>query len=71
MADKQNESQIDSQRKLTDRLSEQNDELDSLKAEINLLGQEKESLIKALESTRSEKAAIDKNRLEMNNMVRC
>lgn len=69
LADKQNETQIDSHRKLTDKVSEQNDELDSLRAELNLLSQEKESLVKSLDSARAEKSALDKNRLEINTMV--
>lgn len=54
---------------MSDKVSEQNDELDSLRAELNLLSQEKESLIKALDSARAEKVAIDKNRLDISNMV--
>lgn len=69
IADKQNENQAEFHRKLHDKVSEQNDELDSLRAELNLLSQEKESLIKSLDSARTEKNAIDKNRLEISNMV--
>lgn len=69
MSDKQNENHVDTQRKLMDKVSEQNDELDSLKAELNLLNQEKESLAKALDSSRAEKFAVDKNRAEIGNMV--
>jgi len=69
MADKQNENQIDTQRKLTDKVGEQNDELDSLRAELNLLGQEKESLVKALDSSRAERGAIDKSRSEISALV--
>lgn len=67
--DKQNENHADTQRKLMDKLSEQNDELDSLKAELNLLNQEKESLVKALDSSRAEKFAVEKNRAEISDMV--
>lgn len=69
IADKQNESQVESHRKLADKVGEQNDELDSLRAELNLLGQEKESLVKALDSARAEKSAIDRSRTEISAMV--
>lgn len=52
------------------RVAELTSQLDSLRSHANQLSQEKETLIKSLESSRAEKKALDNNRLEISAMVR-
>lgn len=54
---------------LETRIAELMSQLDASRAHATQLGQEKDMLIKSLDSARAEKNALDKNRLELNAMV--
>ena len=66
---RQYDSSEEGRRALESRITELVTKLDSSKAMVNQLSQEKNTLMNTLESVRMEKNALDKNRLEINAMV--
>lgn len=66
---KQYEHCEETQHALETRIAELMSQLDASRAHATQLGQEKDMLIKSLDSARAEKNALDKNRLELNAMV--
>lgn len=68
-ARKQTDASECSQQSLEARVAELTIQLDAAKARCTQLLQEKDILIKSLDSVRAEKNALDKNRLEINAMV--
>lgn len=66
---KQTEASECSQQSLEARVAELTVQLDASKSRCTQLVQEKDLLIKSLDSVRAEKNALDKNRLEINAMV--
>lgn len=66
---KQCENADDSQQALQTKVGELTIQLDSCRSHCSQLMQEKDLLQKSLDSVRSEKNALDKNRMEINAMV--
>ncbi|XP_046406098.1 rootletin [Ischnura elegans] len=66
---KQEETSEQAQQALEHKLSELTQELDKLHSECNSLNQDKDVLQKALDLCRSEKANLEKNRQDINQMV--
>lgn len=67
---KQAETCEESHKTLEIRLAEVTAQLDTTKALVTQFTQEKDMLLKSLDSARAEKNALDKNRIEMNAMVK-
>jgi rootletin len=66
---KQCENAEDGQQTLEVKVGELTEQLDSCRSHCSQLVQEKDLLQKSLDSVRSEKNALDKNRMEINAMV--
>jgi rootletin len=66
---KQCENAEDGQQTLEARVGELTEQLDSCRAHCSQLMQEKDLLQKSLDSVRSEKNALDRNRMEVGIMV--
>jgi rootletin len=66
---RQCENAEDSQQTLETKVEELTEQLDSCRSRCSQLVQEKDLLQKSLDSVRSEKNALDKNRMEVNAMV--
>jgi rootletin len=66
---KQCENAEDGQQTLETKVGELTEQLDSCRSRCSQLVQEKDLLQKSLDSVRSEKNALDKNRMEINAMV--
>ncbi|XP_073992313.1 ciliary rootlet coiled-coil, rootletin isoform X3 [Rhodnius prolixus] len=66
---KQAETCEESHKTLEIRLAEVTAQLDTTKALVTQFTQEKDMLLKSLDSARAEKNALDKNRIEMNAML--
>lgn len=63
------ESSEEATQQLKNRISELTTRLDQARANNAQLNHEKEMLCKSLDSARTEKTALDKNRMELNAMV--
>lgn len=69
-ARRQCESCEETQHTLETKVSDLLAQLDASRSQASQLAQEKEMLVKSLDSARAEKNALDKNRLELNAMVK-